>query len=76
MIALGTGIAPMRALIQERKAAKLRGEQIGPMTLIFGSRHSKGDWLYEDEWKQYQDEGILTNIITAFSRDQKEKVYV
>lgn len=43
------------------------------MTLIFGSRHKNGDWLYEEEWDKYKEAGILTNIITAFSRDQKEK---
>lgn len=46
------------------------------MTLIFGSRHKNGDWLYEEEWDKYKEAGILTNIITAFSRDQKEKIYV
>lgn len=49
MIALGTGIAPMRALIQERHAAKAKGEKVGPMTLMFGSRNAKNDFLYEDE---------------------------
>jgi sulfite reductase alpha subunit-like flavoprotein len=55
MIALGTGIAPMRALIHERAAAKARGETIGPMTLLFGSRHQKGDFLYEDELNYWKD---------------------
>lgn len=55
MIALGTGIAPMRALIQERVSAKKRGEPIGPMTLVFGSRTKKGDFLYEDEIMHYKD---------------------
>lgn len=39
------------------------------MTLLFGSRNKKNDWLYEAEWQKYQDEGILQNVITAFSRD-------
>lgn len=69
MIALGTGIAPMRALIQERVSAKKRGEPIGPMTLIFGSRTKTGDFLYEDEIQMYKDQGIIQNVITAFSRD-------
>lgn len=53
MVALGTGMAPMRALIHERVAAKKRGEPVGPMTLLFGSRHQKGDFLYEDELKHW-----------------------
>lgn len=69
MIALGTGMAPMRALMQERKAAKDRGEPIGPMTLLFGSRHEKGDFLYEQEIKAYLQEGLLTTLLTAWSRD-------
>ena len=46
-------MAPMRALIHERVAAKKRGEPVGPMTLLFGSRHQKGDFLYEDELKHW-----------------------
>lgn len=69
MIALGTGMAPMRALMQERKAAKMRGEPIGPMTLLFGSRHKHGDFLYQEEIEAYQREGLLTNLLTAWSRD-------
>jgi len=76
MIALGTGIAPMRALIQERAAAKKRGEKVGPMTLMFGSRFEKKDYLYKEELLRYKEEGILNNLITAFSRDQAHKIYV
>jgi sulfite reductase alpha subunit-like flavoprotein len=76
MIALGTGIAPMRALVQERFAARQNGEKVGPMTLLFGARNQKLDYLYEEEWDHYQKEGILEKALTAFSRDQEKKIYV
>ncbi len=46
------------------------------MTYIFGSRNKKNDFLYEDELNGLVKEGTLTNLITAFSRDQKQKIYV
>lgn len=49
MVALGTGIAPMRALYQKRLAAKKKGEKVGPMTMLFGSRTKKNDFLYGEE---------------------------
>ena len=39
MVALGTGIAPMRALVRERVRAHKAGEKVGPMALFFGVRH-------------------------------------
>lgn len=69
MIALGTGCAPMRALMQERAAARKAGEKTGPMTYVFGSRNKKNDWLYEDEIAAWNKDGLVENVITAFSRD-------
>lgn len=48
------------------------------MTLYFGARHEATEWSYGDEFESYQKEGTksLTNIRCAWSRDQKEKVYV
>jgi methionine synthase reductase len=48
----------------------------GPIHLFFGCRHEKKDFLYQEELKQYLDSGVLTRLYTAFSRDQKEKIYV
>lgn len=46
------------------------------MTLLFGARNKKLDYLYEEEWVNYKQEGILENVLEAFSRDQKHKIYV
>eukprot|EP00929_Paragymnodinium_shiwhaense_P014329 TRINITY_DN12222_c0_g2_i1.p1 TRINITY_DN12222_c0_g2~~TRINITY_DN12222_c0_g2_i1.p1 ORF type:complete len:1858 (+),score=528.37 TRINITY_DN12222_c0_g2_i1:77-5650(+) len=75
MVALGTGIAPMRAFIEERAAAKRAGEECGPMALFFGARNRQ-EYSYEKEFNDYQEEGVLTNISLALSREQKEKIYV
>ena len=44
--------------------------------LFFGDRSSKTDYLYGEEWDSYQEDGILSNLDLAWSRDQAEKVYV
>ncbi len=78
MVGLGTGIAPLRAMIQERTVFKERGEPVGPMSLFYGFRNSSNEYTYEDELKEYHNngKGILTNLHVAPSRDQKDKVYV
>ena len=44
--------------------------------MYFGCRHQKEDYIYENEMNEYLNDGTLTKIYTAFSRDQPEKVYV
>merc|ERR1712242_493688 len=75
MVALGTGIAPMRAFIEERAAAKRDGETCGEMALFFGARN-RAEYSYEEEFNSYQKEGVLQHISLALSREQKEKIYV
>ncbi|MEP6810794.1 MAG: sulfite reductase subunit alpha, partial [Chthoniobacterales bacterium] len=72
MVGPGTGIAPFRAFLQERKAIGARGKS----WLFFGSQQAKCDYFYEEEFAQMQREGFLTRIDCAFSRDQEHKVYV
>lgn len=78
MVALGTGIAPMRAMIEEREMARIRGEPVGEMALIFGARHKRTDYTYGDEFEEYHanGKGVLTFQSNAFSRDQEHKIYV
>lgn len=75
MVALGTGIAPMRAFIEERAQAKLDGEECAPMALFFGARNRQ-EYSYDAEFTKYQEDGVLAHIHTALSREQKEKIYV
>ena len=48
----------------------------GPCVLFFGCRKESGDFLYRDEWQQFMRSGALSQLVTAFSRDQEAKVYV
>ncbi|MBU2976609.1 assimilatory sulfite reductase (NADPH) flavoprotein subunit [Alteromonas sp. C1M14] len=72
MVGPGTGIAPFRAFMQERDAQGAEGKN----WLFFGNPHFTQDFLYQVEWQGYVKSGLLDNITLAFSRDQKEKVYV
>merc|ERR1712048_1508864 len=75
MAGLGTGLAPFRAYIEQRKWQKSNGKKIGPMTLFFGGRYSKQEYYYKDEFEAFEKEGLV-KCCNAWSRDQKTKVYV
>jgi sulfite reductase (NADPH) flavoprotein alpha-component len=49
---------------------------MGRNWLFFGDQKRSTDFLYEDEWRRYQERGQLARLDTAFSRDQAGKVYV
>ncbi|EDY3024438.1 NADPH-dependent assimilatory sulfite reductase flavoprotein subunit [Salmonella enterica] len=72
MIGPGTGIAPFRAFMQQRAADGAEGKN----WLFFGNPHFTEDFLYQVEWQRYVKEGLLSRIDLAWSRDQKEKIYV
>ena len=72
MIGPGTGVAPMRAFLQERAYQKAKGANI----LYFGCREPKSDFLYQEEFEEWKAKGVLTELYTAFSRAQAKKVYV
>jgi sulfite reductase (NADPH) flavoprotein alpha-component len=72
MIGPGTGIAPFRAFLHERRALGHRGRN----WLFFGERSAQTDFLYRQELQQFVADGHLTRLDTAFSRDQEHKVYV
>ncbi|KAL2354802.1 hypothetical protein BJ546DRAFT_43681 [Cryomyces antarcticus] len=76
MAGLGTGLAPFRAFVQERAWQKQQGMPIGSVLLYMGSRHQREEYLYGEEWEAYQDAGIITLLGRAFSRDQKQKIYI
>jgi sulfite reductase (NADPH) flavoprotein alpha-component len=76
MAGLGTGLAPFRAFVEERKWLKeSQGKSVGPMTLFFGGRYSKSEYYYKDEFDAFEKEGLL-KCCNAWSRDQAHKIYV
>jgi sulfite reductase (NADPH) flavoprotein alpha-component len=72
MVGPGTGVAPFRAFLQERRA---RGDS-GKNWLFFGEQHAATDFYYKEELEEFQQQGVLTELSLAFSRDQQQKVYV
>ena len=72
MIGPGTGIAPFRGFLHERRALG----QTGKNWLFFGERSKATDYLYREELEAMHADGHLTRLDTAFSRDGNEKVYV
>ena len=72
MIGPGTGVAPFRAFLQERRALGHAGRN----WLFFGEQHAASDFYYQDELQGMQRDGLLTHLSLAFSRDQAQKVYV
>ncbi len=72
MIGPGTGIAPFRGFLHERRALGATGRN----WLFFGAPHSATDFLYREELEAMFADGHLTRLDTAFSRDQQNKIYV
>lgn len=72
VIAPGTGIAPIRALLWDREdAGHPSEEQCAEVFLFYGGRNRKADFFFEDEWVE-----LNINVVHAFSRDQPSKIYV
>jgi sulfite reductase (NADPH) flavoprotein alpha-component len=71
MVGPGTGLAPFRAFIEERRALGARGRN----WLFFGEQRRASDFFYGDQFLDYVKDGFL-RLDTAFSRDQPQKIYV
>jgi sulfite reductase (NADPH) flavoprotein alpha-component len=72
MVGPGTGIAPFRAFLQERRAVGARGRN----WLFFGAQRSSYDYYYGEEFEELKKQNVLTHLHCAFSRDQEHKIYV
>lgn len=72
MIGPGTGIAPFRAFVEQRAEQGSASDN----WLFFGDRNFDSDFLYQLEWQRYLKRGNLTRLDVAFSRDQRQKIYV
>lgn len=72
MVGPGTGVAPFRGFLHERR---VRGDG-GRNWLFFGEQHAATDFYYRDELQAMRQDGLLTELSLAFSRDQERKIYV
>lgn len=72
MVGPGTGVAPFLGFLEERRALG----HPGPNWLFFGEQHRATDFYYREELDALSRSGTLTRLDTAFSRDQRAKVYV
>ena len=72
MVGPGTGIAPFRAFIQQRKMDNAKGRN----WLFFGDWTEAGEYLYRDEMTGFVEDGTIDKLDLAWSREGPEKVYV
>ncbi|WP_306356970.1 MULTISPECIES: molybdopterin-dependent oxidoreductase [unclassified Nocardia] len=72
MVGPGTGIAPFRGFLQERRALGCRGRN----WLFFGDQYARDNFYYRTELEDMFRSGFLTRLDLAFSRDQRERIYV
>ncbi|MED4226393.1 assimilatory sulfite reductase (NADPH) flavoprotein subunit [Neobacillus cucumis] len=72
MVGPGTGVAPFRSFMQEREETGAEGKA----WMFFGDQHYVTDFLYQVEWQKWLQNGTLTKMDVAFSRDTDQKVYV
>ncbi|EAW12628.1 NAPDH-dependent diflavin reductase [Aspergillus clavatus NRRL 1] len=83
LIGPGTGVAPLRSMLWEKAAlVKAYREEhpdgkppIGPTILLFGGRNRAADFFFEEEWQELS-KLVDLQVFTAFSRDQRQKIYV
>eukprot|EP00957_Ditylum_brightwellii_P032682 2477570-Ditylum_brightwellii.AAC.1 len=77
MVGPGTGIAPMRALLQERSYQRIQQNLlVGENVLYFGCKNRDQDYIYKNEMELFQKEGTLNKLQVAFSRETTKRVYV
>ncbi|MCX2932502.1 bifunctional nitrate reductase/sulfite reductase flavoprotein subunit alpha [Mycobacterium sp. CVI_P3] len=72
MVGPGTGIAPFRGFLQERRALGHTGRN----WLFFGDQHRAQNFYYREELEHMVSDGLLSYLDLAFSRDQDQRIYV
>jgi len=66
MIGPGTGVAPFRSFLTHKDSAQKKA------VLYFGSRNKTADFFFQNDFEKLEN----LELITAFSRDQEDKIYV
>jgi NADPH-dependent sulfite reductase flavoprotein alpha-component len=72
MVGPGTGIAPFRGFLQERRALGHTGRN----WLFFGDQHRRENFYYREDLTGMVTDGVLHRLDLAFSRDQPKRIYV
>lgn len=72
MVGPGTGVAPFRGFLQERRALGHHGRN----WLFFGDQHRRENFYFRDDLEGMVRDGFLSRLDLAFSRDQAQRVYV
>jgi len=75
MIGPGTGVAPFRGFLQERRLLREKNADLGDAMLFYGCRREDEDFLYKEELLDHAVKGVVS-LFTAFSREKDKKVYV
>ncbi|WP_245650204.1 diflavin oxidoreductase [Millisia brevis] len=66
MVGPGTGVAPFRAFLHDRRGRGASGRN----WLFFGEQHRASDYHYHEEFEEFLADGTLDRLDLAFSRDQ------
>jgi len=66
MICAGSGIGPFLGFLEDRRA---RGQRSGTVWMFFGCRHNDKDYIHKEKLAEFLDEGYLSKLTVAFSRD-------
>ncbi|KAB2578455.1 NADPH-dependent diflavin oxidoreductase 1 [Lasiodiplodia theobromae] len=80
LIGPGTGVAPLRSIIQGKELLR-QGDtgsaapNLGDTILFFGNRNAAADFFFADEMRERTEKQKM-QLATAFSRDQREKIYI
>jgi cytochrome P450 / NADPH-cytochrome P450 reductase len=76
MICAGTGLAPFRGFVQERAHRHVNGEPAGKALLFYGLDHPEVDFLYKDEFTEWERDGIVAVYPAYFRRPEGEIMFV
>ncbi|MEH2295822.1 nitric oxide synthase oxygenase [Nostoc sp.] len=75
MVGPGTGVSPLIAFLQHRQALLQQGQVLSDACLYFGCRN-QNDFLYQEQLQTWLNQGVLSGLEVAFSRQGEQKMYV